>query len=287
MGTVKEYLDTSELATYGKSFPVLQLPPLGTNSEGYLRTIALCAIEQLRFLNTYSSIPVETLYENIGQKHKASKLAIISHLRRTGENPEEESRFPSSLWEAQNELLGRQIAYLKDIKETYANKRQDLPQGFSMRDFVNSEWFEWAVASLLKLIPGDIDDAIYALVQKHALKTIAWALVWLQKAYYAGSLLCAAMADENAYLLKMSPSFENYQLRATAITQHDQSIQSLLQQVSLAESQAARTQTDDAEKEFFKKEALSERVFECPYAGICLGEKNGVADVSEFDINTA
>ena len=287
MGTVKSYLDESELAAYGKAFPTLQLPPLGTNTEGYLRTIALCAIEQLRFLNTYASIPVETLYENIGQKHKASKLAVMSLLRKTGELPEDESKFPDTLWKAQNELLERQISYLKDIKDTYANKRQDLPQGFSMRDFVNSEWFEWAMASLLKLIPGDVDDAIYALVQKHALKTIAWALVWLQKAYYAGSLLCAAMADENAYLIRMTPSYENYQLRAAAITQHDQSIQSLLQQVSLAESQAARTQTDDAEKEFFKREALSERVFECPYSGLCLGEKNGVADLSEFDINTA
>lgn len=285
MGTTKDYLEASELATYGKTFPVLQLPPLGTTPEGYLRTIALCAIEQLRFLNTYSSIPVETLYENIGQKHKASKLAVMSLLRKTGELPEDESRFPQALWEAQNELLGRQISYLKDIKETYANKRQDLPQGFSMRDFVQSEWFEWAVSSLLKLIPGDIDDAVYALLQKHALKTIGWALVWLQKAYYAGSLLCAAMADENAYLLRMSPSFENYQLRGAAITQHDQSIQSLLQQVSLAESQAARTQTDDAEKEFFKKEALSERVFECPYSGLCLGEKNGAAESSEFTMN--
>lgn len=190
---------------------------------------------------------------------------------------------PEKLWTAQNELIRRQIAYMKDIKETYAERRVEL-QGFNMREFVNSDWFAWAVAQLLKLIPGSVDDAVYQLVQKYALKTLGWCLCWLQKAYLAGSLLLAAMADENAYLLELEATIENYRLRSTIITQHDQSIQSLLQQVSLAEAQVSQQQKMDAEKEFFKKEALSERVFECPYSGLCLGEKNQAVDVSEFDI---
>lgn len=313
MSSIRDYLTISELATYQKTFPTLTVPTMGTDTEGYIKTLAEAAIEQIRFLNTFSGVPMDVLYENVGQKQKAANLMALSVVRKTGndgadyglidipgdgidgsysnifltETETGEEEFPEMLWKAQNELINRQISYLKDIKATYAEKRQDLPQGFSMREFVNSEWFKWAVESMLKLIPGEVDDAIYALVQKHAFKTIAWALVWLQKAYYAGSLLCAAMADENAYLLKLEASFDNYKLRSTIITQHDQSIQSLLQQVSLAESQATEQKNIDAEKEFFKKEALSERLFECPYSGLCLGEKNGVADTSEFDILTA
>lgn len=308
MGDIRAELEKSQLGEYNKVFPSLNVPALGATTEAHLETLARAAVEQIRFLNAFSGIPLEVLYENVGQRHKASNFMALSMLKKTGNAGEglglidiaddgvggsyssaflsDGEKVPDNLWKAQNELINRQIFYMKDIKDTYAEKRQDLPQGFSMRDFVKSDWFKWAVNVLLELIPGEVDDKIYALVQKHALKTIGWALVWLQKAYYAGSLLLAAMADENAYLLLLENTIENYRIRSDIITQHDQSIQSLLAQVSLAETQAAK-QTIDTEKEYFKKEAFSERVFECPYSGLCLGEKNGVADESEFDIQTA
>lgn len=315
MSDLREFLRDSEIGGYQKTFPTLSTPALGSDADGYMKTIAEAAIEQVKFLNTFSGIPLEVLFENVGQRHKASNLMILSTLqpaenagsgdgleliRMPGETSGsyesilqgvtdiDSGEMPELLWKAQDVLLERQIAYLKDIKDTYAEKRQDLPQGFSMRNFVQSDFFKWAVEFALTLIPGDIDDALYKLLQEHAHKVIGWALVWLQKAYYAGSLLCAAMADENAYLRKLENSAENYRLRSNIITQHDLSIQSLLQQVALAESQAAQMaakQTIDEEKRAFMKEALSERVFECPYSGLCLGEKNGVAESSEFTLN--
>lgn len=198
----------------------------------------------------------------------------------TAETPNAPEKCPDLLWKAQDVVIERQIGYMKDIKDTYADRRQHL-QGFSMANFVKSEWFKWAVESLLKLIPGEMDDAIYRLVQEHGVKVIGWCLVWLQKAYYAGSLLLAAMADENAYLKTLSPTMEHYRLRSQIITQHDQSIQSMMQQVALAEKQVS-DQKNDAEKEYWKREALTEHVFECPYSGLCLGEKNGIAETSEF-----
>jgi len=254
----------------GKAFPSLTVPTITSqDADGYLKAIAEAAAEQIRFLNAYAGVNLSALYTQTGSFSDSEEML-------------------DTLWTAQNKLIERQISYLRDIKDTYAEKRQDLPQGFSMRSFVQSDFFKWAVAFALTLIPGEIDDAIYQALQEHAHKIVGWALVWLQKAYYAGSLLCAAMADENAYLLKLEKSLENYKLRSTIITQHDQSIQSLLQQVSLAESQAAAMaakQTIDEEKRAFMKEALSERVFECPYSGLCLGEKNGVAESSEFSLN--
>lgn len=254
----------------GHAFPSLSVPTIGTqDADGYLKAIAEASIEQVRFLNTYAGVNLSALYTQSGSLTDSEEML-------------------DALWTAQNRLIERQITYLKDIKDTYAEKRQDLPQGFSMRSFVQSDFFKWAVSFALTLIPGEIDDAIYKALQEHAHKVIGWALVWLQKAYYAGSLLCAAMADENAYLLKLEQSLENYKLRSNVITQHDQSIQSLLQQVALAESQAAQMaakQTIDEEKRAFMKEALSERTFECPYSGLCLGEKNGVAESSEFTLN--
>lgn len=313
MSDLREFLRDSEIGGYQKTFPTLSTPALGSDADGYMKTIAEAAIEQVKFLNTFSGIPLEVLFENVGQRHKASNLMLLSTLqltetagsgdgldliRMTGETGgsyesilqgvTESGEIPDMLWKAQNILLERQISYLKDIKDTYAEKRQDLPQGFSMRNFVQSDFFKWAIEFALTLIPGEIDDTLYKLLQEHAHKVIGWALVWLQKAYYAGSMLCAAMADENAYLKKLENSVENYRLRSNVITQHDQSIQSLLQQVALAESQAAQMaakQTIDEEKRAFMKEALSERVFECPYSGLCLGEKNGVAESSEFTLN--
>ena len=315
MSDIREFLRDSEIGSYQKTFPVLSTPTLGTDAEGYMKTIAEAAIEQVKFLDTFSGIPIEVLFENVGQRHKASNLMLLSTLQLTdapgsgdglelirlpgetsgsyesilqGVTDSEPDEITELLWQAQNILLERQISYLKDIKDTYAEKRQDLPQGFSMRNFVQSDFFKWAVEFALTLIPGEIDDTLYKLLQEHAHKVIGWALVWLQKAYYAGSRLCAAMADENAYLLKLENSVENYRLRSNVITQHDVSIQSLLQQVALAESQAAEMaakQTIDEEKRVFMKEALSERVFECPYSGLCLGEKNAVAEASEFTLN--
>lgn len=316
--TLREYLENSELGAYQKTFPELTIPTIGTDFDSYIKALAQASIEQVKFLNTYAGIPLEILYENVGQRHKASNLALASTLRKTGtagdglglidipdsgeagsyqhislasatnpgETPTVEG-IDENVWKAQDMLLTRQMGYLKDIKDTYAEKRQDLPQGFSMRNFVQSDFFKWAVEFALTLIPGDIDDTLYKLIQEHAHKVIGWALVWLQKAYYAGSLLCAAMYEENGYILKLAPTRQNYELRSKIITQHDQSIQSLLQQVALAESQAAQMaakQTIDEEKRAFMKEALSERIFECPYSGICLGEKNGVAETSEFSL---
>lgn len=314
MSSLIDFLNTSEIGSYQKTFPALTVPTLGTTADDYIKNLAECAIEQTRFLNTFAGLPLEVLYENVGQRHKASNIMAAAILKKTGnggtdlgiidipgeeaggtysnifssEKETENETFSDLLWTAQNRLIERQITYLKDIKDTYAEKRQDLPQGFSMRSFVQSDFFKWAVEFALTLIPGEIDDTLYKLLQEHAHKVIGWALVWLQKAYYAGSLLCAAMADENAYLLKLEKSLENYKLRSNVITQHDQSIQSLLQQVALAESQAAQMaakQTIDEEKRAFMKEALSERTFECPYSGICLGEKNGVAETSEFTLH--
>lgn len=277
-----QYSDTESFN--GRNFPSLDIPSIVTeDADGYLKTIAQAAIEQVKFLSVYSGMPLAALYSQAGTL--------------TEQADGNDSDMPDLLWTAQNNLLERQITYLKDIKDTYAEKRQDLPQGFSMRNFINSDFFKWAVSFALTLIPGEIDDAIYKAMQEHAHKVVGWALVWLQKAYYAGSLLCAAMADENAYLKRLEKSRENYELRSRVIAQHDQSIQSLLQQVALAESQAAQMaakqsvneeiKTLEEEKRLFMKEAFSERVFECPYAGLCLGEKNSVANISEFDIESA
>lgn len=209
-----------------------------------------------------------------------SGQAVSNETGGSSDSPNAAEKCPELLWKAQDLVLERQISYMKDIKDTYADRRQHL-QGFNMNTFVNSKWFKWAVENLLTLIPGEMDDAIYKLVQEHGVKVIGWCLVWLQKAYYAGSLLCAAMADENAYLKTLTPTIEHYKLRAQIITQHDQSMQVMMQQVALAEKQIA-DQKNDAEKEYWKWEAMSERVFECPYSGLCLGEKNGIADASDF-----
>ena len=81
MSDIKTFLEESELAGYGKTFPTLSVPALGGDTAGYLKTLAECAIEQIKFLNAYGGVPLDVLYENIGQRHKASNLAALSMFR--------------------------------------------------------------------------------------------------------------------------------------------------------------------------------------------------------------
>ena len=82
MSDIREYLEDSELRSYNKTFPSLTVPALGLDADGYLKTLAEAAIEQVKFLNAYAGIPLDVLYENIGQKHKASNLAALSMFRK-------------------------------------------------------------------------------------------------------------------------------------------------------------------------------------------------------------
>ena len=86
MSDVKEYIQQSELGTYAKTFPALSVPTLGSDAEGYMKNIAEAAIEQIKFLNTFAQIPVEVLYENVGQRHKASNMLALSILRKKSQD---------------------------------------------------------------------------------------------------------------------------------------------------------------------------------------------------------
>lgn len=214
-----------------------------------------------------------------------------------GYSPDEEDEIPAAndtelmaVWTAQTNLLNQQSAYLDDIKATFMEKRAQLPVGFSMQDFVNSDIFkllaEMAVEKIVDwitdFVPGKIDDIILDGVSKYGVKLLGAAIVWLQKMYYAGSILCDRMREENATLVTLSPSWERYVTRSEVTKQHDLTIQSLMAQVSLAESQIFLGK--GKEGDMYKQLAFEERVFECPYTGLCLGEKNGIAEDFESEM---
>ena len=260
---IKEYLEQSELGSYKKVFPELIIPTLGNDADGYLRTIAACAIEQVKFLNSYAGVPLEVLYENVGQRHKASNLSLLAMLRKTGNAGdglglitlpgESEGAYSAyyagavsaDIWTAQNNLIEQQSAYLDDIQDTFTTMREELKVGFTMKQFTESNAFKFLADLAVKKVtdwltdawPGLADDAILDTVSKYAPKAIGWGLVWLHKQLLAGSNLCIRMKEENLQILKFAQTLDLYKLRSEVISQHDLSIQSLLSQVALVESQ--------------------------------------------------
>lgn len=284
---IKEYLEQSELGSYKKVFPELTIPTLGDDADGYLRTIAACAIEQVKFLNSYAGVPMEVLYENVGQRHRASNLSLLAMLRKTGNAGdglglitlpgESEGAYSAynagavsaDIWTAQNNLIEQQNAYLDDVKNTFAEKRQHLNVGFDMSSFVESDIFKFIadmvagklVDWITDLIPGVNDDIIFDTVAKYTPKAIGWGLIWLQKQFLSGSILCERMKEENLQLLAVQASFDYYRLRSDIISQHDMTMQSLLSQIALVETQlmqdiSGQQGTND-----------SETVIQCPHTG--------------------
>lgn len=163
------------------------------------------------------------------------------------------------LWRAQSSLIEQQNAYLDDIKATFAEKREDLNVGFSIKEFTQSNAFKYLADIAVKKVtdwitdawPGIADDAILDNIAKYAPRAIGWGVVWLHKQFLAGAILCERMKEENLQLLPLAKSFEGYRLRSDVITQHDLTIQSLLSQVALVETQLS--QNNDALAQIFSE----------------------------------
>ena len=168
-------------------------------------------------------------------------------------------KISDDLWRSQSTLIEQQNAYLDDIKTTFAEKREDLNVGFSIREFTNSNAFKFLADMAVKKVtdwitdawPGLADDAILDNIAKYAPRAIGWGVVWLHKQFLAGGILCERMKEENLQLLPLAKSFDGYRLRSDIITQHDLTIQSLLSQVALVETQIS--QNDDALAQIFSE----------------------------------
>lgn len=149
------------------------------------------------------------------------------------------------LWTAQSNLITQQSAYLDDIKATFTEKREDLHVSFTMKQFTESKPFKYLADIAVKKVtdwltdayPGVADDAILDTIATYTPKAMGWALVWLDKQFLAGGILCERMKEENTQLLTMTSSFDAYKLRSEILSQHDLTVQSLLSQVALVEGQ--------------------------------------------------
>ena len=121
-----------------------------------------------------------------------------------------------------------------------------------MKQFTESGAFKYLADLAVKKVtdwltdayPGLADDAILDTIATYAPRAMGWALVWLDKQFLAGGLLCERMKAENTQLITMTASFEAYKLRSDIISQHDLTIQSLLSQVALVETQLHKGESD-------------------------------------------
>jgi hypothetical protein len=156
--------------------------------------------------------------------------------------PEELAVF-SAAWTAQTRVIEQQSKYLKDIKSTFNAKHQALPSAFKWSEFVKSDIFDWLVKTVLALIPGTIDDALYYAITEYGISLLGMAVELLEILYTSGGLLCDRMRDENTKVQHLPMSKENYRLRSQVIRQHDMSIQSMMMQISHAEQQIQQNPT--------------------------------------------
>ena len=191
-----------------------------------------------------------------------------------------------SIWVAQTNLINQQIAYLDDIKTTFAEKRAHLPVGFSMDAFTESNFFKYLAEIAIKkvidlitdIIPGEIDDLIIDNFAEYGVKLMGAALCWLQKIYYAGSQLCERMKEENAAIAAMPASWEDYAVRSEILKQHDLSIQSLMAQVALAEKEVIQQSSVDSLDKISKnlsELSQGEAVVQCPHTGDYIYSRSG------------
>ena len=191
-----------------------------------------------------------------------------------------------SVWTAQTNLINQQIAYLDDVKTTFAEKRAHLPVGFSMDAFVESNFFKYlaevavrkVIDIITDIIPGEIDDLIIDNFAEYGVKLMGAALCWLQKIYYAGSQLCERMKEENAAIAAMPASWEDFAVRSEIIKQHDLSIQSLMAQVALAENEVMQQSSVDSLDKISKnlsEFSLGEAVVQCPHTGDYIYARSG------------
>lgn len=194
---------------------------------------------------------------------------------------EEELETILGIWTAQNNLITQQTDYLKDIKYTFNERRKSMPKGFTLSSFIKSEAFSYLVEFLLAIFPGEIDDTIYHLIREYAQSLLGHAVEWLENTYTKGAALCERMREENTKIRDMPMSMANYKLRSQIITQHDESIQSLMAQVAHGETQVQTISNvkDSSEiAKWLKHIALSEHVIECPYTGMCIYDKSEIVE---------
>lgn len=161
---------------------------------------------------------------------------------------EQDQKTLQSAWDAQSAVLDQQSTYLKDVKSLFNAKHKNLPKNFSVANFLKSSYFEWVVAAILKLIPGEFDDVLAKDVLVFVGAIIGEAIELLELFYTAGGTLCDKMRAENTELKNMTASWDAYTLRSQVLTQHDQSMQTLLAQIAQAENQVLHAQSGVSEE---------------------------------------
>ena len=121
-----------------------------------------------------------------------------------------------------------------------------------MREFTNSGVFKFFADMAVKKVtdwltdayPGVADDALLDTIATYAPRAMGWGLVWLHKQFLTGGILCERMKEENSQLLTLTASIDLYKMRSDIISQHDLTIQSLLSQVALVETQIQKGEAD-------------------------------------------
>ena len=275
MGDVRQYLQESELGTYQKVFPALSVPTLGEDAEGYMKTIAEAAIEQVKFLNTFSGIPLEVLYENVGQRHKASNMMLLSILRKldtatgdglnmvqvegeTGGSYESlfaefaaSEEFSETLWKKQTAVINRQSDWLKTLSGVYAEKIANLPQQPSMLkmfvnylvEFIITEGVQRIVLRNIPDLPGNVEDYAATLISffSGALLEL-WKYI---KDYYNETCkILMQMVEENDALCQLDASYDNYRLRTDTLQQHEDAAKNIIELITGLEAKFEKVNPD-------------------------------------------
>lgn len=247
---------------------------MGNDTEGCIATIAAASIEQVKFLNTFAGIPLEILYENVGQRHKASNLMLLSLLKQcetagagdelgliringeTGGMYEgliaevDGGKMPDVVWSSQNEVIKKQTAWLRTLSGTYAEKLANLPKQPSWWSVLGDTVVDWVtdnvIESLVGKLIGEVVEETEEIAKKRLILMQVFTFLWeygtnaweyVKKYYNDTCKICDTMADENDALLKMTNTLEHYDLRTRTLQQHDNAAKNIIELITGLEKQ--------------------------------------------------
>lgn len=138
------------------------------------------------------------------------------------------------LWNAQDNLINQQSDYCDEVSATFEANRENLPENpDSFIEDLLWEFGEWLANVIVTYFfgPG------WGEVAEIAVMILGAVIRTLDSLYTEGSELCDKIKAENAALLNIPFSKENYQIRSQVLLQHDNALRTLLTHVLALESQ--------------------------------------------------
>jgi hypothetical protein len=159
----------------------------------------------------------------------------------------EDSEVAEALWKAQNGCIEEENAHLDEINEMLLKKKAEMPENEGVIGQVLEEWIEEVVSIVIGILTWAFTESL--MLAKIAMfvsgSLVGIAIEYLRKLYDRSTKMCTALKDENAALLTLEMTRENYELRNAVMLTHTEKIENMLLLVNRMEAQIEKVMDMD------------------------------------------